>query len=273
MCRLWATNACRYPTSRTVIWPASSVVVTRSPYRLQLCKRRELRIVYMWQHADQPKAPRLLWVHAAPLLTALDGATWLETTRHLRLMGWDVVLLGEGPRGHHVVGGVEIQCLPKPGRYLIGTVLFHLSVLRLIIKHFDEIDVLLFHQMSAIWLLPLKFLRAVMGRSYPKLVMDTRDLPTTESGFKNRLRSAYFSLVHWFANHAADGQTAITRRMVELVSIPADNLWGIWPSGVEVARFADAEDGRVWPQADQPIRLCYIGSLIWNGIWFLFAKR
>ncbi len=215
----------------------------------------------MWQHAERHKAPRLLWVHAAPLLSALDGATWLETTRHLRLIGWDVVLLGEGPRGPHDVGGVEVQCLPKPGRYFVGTVLFHLSVLRLIIRHFNEVDVILFHQMSAIWFLPLKLLRTVMGRRHPKFVMDTRDLPTTEGGFKNRLRTAYFSFVHWLANHVADGQTAITERMVELVNIPADNLWGIWPSGVEVARFADAQDGRMWPRQDQPVRLCYVGKL------------
>lgn len=215
----------------------------------------------MRHNTDQHRAPRLLWVHAAPLLSALDGATWIETTRHLRNMGWDVVLLGEGPRGAHVVDGVEIQCRPKSGKYVIGTALFHLSVLSMTIRHFSEIDILLFHQMSAIWLFPLKLLRMVMGQAYPKFVMDTRDLPTTEKGFKKHLRSAYFTFVHWLANHVADGQTAITHRMVELVDIPADNLWGIWPSGVEVERFSSAQDGRIWPQDDQPIRLCYVGKL------------
>lgn len=215
----------------------------------------------MKSYPAQDSSLRILWIQAAPLHVALDAATWLETTRHLRNQGCEVVLIGEGPADVTEVDGVTIECIPKPDIYFLGTVLFQLAAVRFTLDHMDRFDVVLFHQMSAPWLLPLRILRGLRGREFPRFVMDTRDLPTTEGGLKNRLRSAYFKLVHWFANRTAHGQTVITPRMAELVKIPSHRLWGIWPSGVDVERFAGARDGRKWPGQDEPVKLCYVGKL------------
>jgi len=213
------------------------------------------------QQGAKRQHSRLLWVHAASLQSALDSATWVETTRHLRHLGWDVILIGEGPRGRHEVAGVDIYCLPKPDRYLWGTIAFHLGLVRFILGSEGAIDIILFHQMSALWLLPLRQLNRLLGRKRPVFVMDTRDLPTTEGGVKNRLRTAYFNFVHWSTNRFADGQTVITPRMAELVDVPGTKLWGIWPSGVDIARFSAAREGRRWPTGDESVRLCYVGKL------------
>ena len=50
--------------------------------------------------------------------------------------------------------------------------------------------------------------------------------------------------------------------MAELVHIPDEQLWGIWPSGVEADRFAVAAKGRHWPYQGEPIRLVYIGVFL-----------
>jgi glycosyltransferase involved in cell wall biosynthesis len=91
--------------------------------------------------------------------------------------------------------------------------------------------------------------------------MDTRDLDAREGTLRNRLRRWFFRAAHWLANRFADGQTAITMRMAELVGIPDSQLWGIWPSGVQLDQFTAAQDGRRWPKDGEPIQLIYIGKM------------
>ncbi len=201
---------------------------------------------------------RLAWVSPVTA-TKLDSATWLDTTRELRRQGVDVTLITVGPPGKHVYRGIEVLNVPRPSIYLLGQVIFHLHVLRYLLAHRRSLDVVLFHQISAVWLLPLRLL----GRGRPRLVMDTRDMPDFDSrDLKVRLRNGLFDLVTGLAARLADGQTAITPRMAELVHIPPHQLWGIWPSGVDAERFAAAAPGRRWPGADEPIRLVYVGVFL-----------
>lgn len=206
-------------------------------------------------------ASHLLWVYNASPAVALGVTTRLEVTRALRKLGWRVTLLLEGPAGHESVGGVEVLCIPKPQVYLLGYCAFHTRLLRLIARDWTTADVVLFHQMSAPWILPLRLVRRLLGRERPLLVMDTRDLNPIGHGLKFRLRIGFYSLVHRLANRWADGQTAITPRMAELVRIPHSRLWGTWPSGVDTERFASVQDSREWPAAEDPIHLTYIGAL------------
>lgn len=201
---------------------------------------------------------RLLWV--SPVTSdKLDSATWVDTTRELRQQGVDVTLITIGPAGKHSYRGVEVLNIPRPAVYLFGQVLFHLGLLRFLLPRLRDYDVVLFHQLSAVWLLPLRLL----GRRRPRLVMDTRDMVDfTTTSLKVRLRTAWFDLITRLAARFADGQTAITPRMAELVQIPAEQLWGIWPSGVETERFAAAAKARHWPFQNEPIRLVYVGVFL-----------
>ena len=206
--------------------------------------------------------PRLLWIyHATPGIN-LSVTTQLEATRALRKLGWDVTLVLEGPDGEQMVEGMPVYCLQQPRIYLLGYALFHLKLLRFILRHWSDYDILYAHQMSYLWLQPLRLLRALQRRSRPLIVMDTRDLVSVSRRLKARLQNQYYNLAHWVANHFSDGQTAITEPMAELVKIPQSMLWGIWPSGVDVTQFAPAYADRRWPDEDQPVDLMYIGVLL-----------
>ena len=206
-------------------------------------------------------SPHVAWSHAAPLATSLDSATWLETTRELRKSGWRVTLISQGPAGQHTIRGVEVYCLPHSQRYAFGTFEFHLRLIRFLLARLKTFDVILFHQLSAPWLLAIRFLRQLMGGNRPLLIMDTRDQNAVDGSLRNRMRIAYFSLAHRISNRWADGQTAITERMAELAHIPPEQLLGIWPSGVDAARFGRVHEGRSWPEADEPVHLIYFGKL------------
>ncbi len=205
--------------------------------------------------------PHIVWVYPEPLASALDSATWLETTRTLRELGWPVTLVVQGPAGQHCLQGVEVCCVPKPQVYVVGVCVFHMRFLRYLFRRRGTVDAILFHQMSAPWLLPLRSVRSLVGWQRPVLVMDTRDLVAAEGTLRSWLRSRFFRMAHFLANRWADGQTAITARMAKLVDIPPSRLWGIWPSGVDLERFTPARVGRQWPREGELIRLIYVGKL------------
>jgi glycosyltransferase involved in cell wall biosynthesis len=204
-----------------------------------------------------------VWVFSAPIAERLDNATWVDTTNELRALGWKVTLIGMGPAGPHYVRGVETYCIPRPDIYLLGHALFHRDVARHLLEQWDQIDVVLFNQDSAAYLLPLRFWRTLSGRDGPQFVMDTRDRRDFKTGsLKAMLRLAFIRLNHWLAKILADGQTTITSRYAALIAIPEKQLWGIWPSGVYPQQFAAAAAKRIWPAEDKPIRLVYIGMLV-----------
>ena len=206
--------------------------------------------------------PRVVWVSARPIGTALDSATWLETTRELREQGWPITLVGEGPSGAHDIQGVAVHCLPKPEVYGLGYFLFHLGLWRFLFQRRSECDAILFHQKSAPWILPLRLLRKLGGWQAPLLTMDTRDVVAVGTSLRNQTRRLFFRCAHGLANRWADGQTAITPRMAQLVGIPSAQLWGTWPSGVDLERFRPAQTGRMWPGPEEPIHLMYIGTFV-----------
>lgn len=205
--------------------------------------------------------PHLVWVYGSPP-SKLDAGTWLETSSELCKLGWRVTLVASGPAGQQCIGGVEVLRIPKPQVYLLRLVVFHIRLLRLLAQMWATIDVILFHSMSAPWLLPLRLVRRLTGKRRPLLVMDVRDLDVPGGNFKNRFRVLFYGFMHRLANRWADGQTAITQRMADLVRIPPQQLWGIWPSGVNLDRFAPAQTARRWPSDGDPIHLVYVGAIL-----------
>ena len=114
---------------------------------------------------------RLAWV--SPVTPwKLDSVTWLDTTRELRRLGIEVTLLAAGPAGTHTYRGIDVVNIPRPEVYFVSRLVFHLRVLRYLLPRLRQLDVILFHPISAIWLFPLR----LAGRGRPALVMDSRDL-------------------------------------------------------------------------------------------------
>lgn len=221
--------------------------------------------------------PHLLWVYTESPETALDAATWLETTRELRALGWHVTLATptvplstelSSPNGtaeERRVRDVTVTYVPRPDLYFFGQILFHWKLLRRLLGEWRTVDVVLVHQMSLLWMMPVKLLRWLRpGPGWgkrPRLVMDTRDLNPVQGGLKTKLRVWFYARMHQLANCCADGQTTITEQMATLVNVPRRKLWGTWPSGVTPETFALATEHRQWPNAEEPIRLIYIGRL------------
>lgn len=218
----------------------------------------------MPQNRTAAHSPHLVWVYPDTLSNNLYTAPRLEITRELRESGWRVTLIAptDGAAGQQTIQGVEVLCLPRFQRYFLKHLTFHMRVLAVLARQWNTIDYILFHQMSLPWLLPLRLVRLLSGRQRPLLVMDTRDLYLPGPRLKQRVRVFFEQRMHALANRWADGQTAITRRMAELVRIPPDHLWGIWPSGVRIERFAPAQQARRWPQENEAVCLIYIGMLI-----------
>jgi len=201
---------------------------------------------------------RLAWV--SPVTPwKLDSVTWLDTTRELRRLGIEVTLLAAGPAGTHTYRGIDVVNIPRPEVYFVSRLVFHLRVLRYLLPRLRQLDVILFHPISAIWLFPLR----LAGRGRPALVMDSRDLlDFGTTTLKARLRNGLERLTYRLATRLADGQTAITPRLAQLVGIPPRQLWGIWPSGVDPDAFAVSRAARRWPAEGEPVRLVYAGIFL-----------
>ncbi len=179
-------------------------------------------------------------------------------------MGWRVTLIGSGPKGDREVNGVQVLCIPTPRIYILRQLVFHAQVLAMVLKAWSTIDIILFHEMSGAWVLPLRALRWITGRARPALAMDTRTLFMTDrerASGRDRLRKWYLDLMTRAGNRWADGRLAITQRMAGAIGIPPATLWGTWPSGVDVDEFSEPARKRRWPSDGEPIRLIYIGTL------------
>lgn len=207
------------------------------------------------------KQSHLVWVYPDSLFETLDSTTWIETTQELRQLGWQVSLISIGPSGKSAIRDIQLTCFSPPNIYFLRQVIFHILVLSMILQSFKDIDIILFHQMSVPWLLPIKILRRIAGPPFPLLVVDTRTVPMTIMTWKDRLRAWFYNLMNIIANRWADGQTAITIRMARLVQVPSHKLWGIWPSGVNLNLFSSAISNRSWPADGEYLRLIYIGAL------------
>lgn len=207
------------------------------------------------------RKPTMAWVLTDDLTWVLHATARLEPTRELRSLGWDVTLIAAGSGESLQIRGVDVETVALPKVYLIRQLIYHWRVLRRLWAQRDRLDILFCQQISFVWLLPVKMWRTMTGRKRPFLVMDTRDINSADGGLKTELRVQFYSLMHKIANRFADGQTAITPKMAQLVNIPVDKLWGIWPSGVTIETFAGAAQKRSWPQDGESIHLMYIGRL------------
>ena len=209
-------------------------------------------------------SPSLIWVFTDSLADQLDAVSWLEPTNFLRRQGWDVSLITAGPARQTEIKGVPVTTIQKPDIYLLRQAIFHLRVLRYIAGLWSETDIVLFHQMSAPWLLPLRVIRWLRRRPFPIVIMDTRTapmIPSEAATRKDRLRTKFDNLMNRIANPTADGQTAITKRMADMMGIPDAKLLGVWPSGVFLERFAPAREKRNWEGIEEELHLVYIGAL------------
>lgn len=213
---------------------------------------------------EQPKERNLIWVYTGSLDEDLDAASWLETTKHLREMGWRVTLIHAGPSELKEINEIEVSSVPKPDIYLVRQAIFHLRILREVSRQWQPTSIIFFHQMSAPWLLPLRYLRQIMGRELPLIIMDTRTAPMIPKELatrRDRLRTLFDNGINYIANYMADGQTAITKRMAQMMGIPDQKLLGIWPSGVNYDSFSVAQQNRNWDKVDEEVHVIYVGAL------------
>lgn len=208
--------------------------------------------------------PFLLWISPGRLEAALDASTWLETTRELRYLGWDMMLLESGKSGNHTINGVEVHSISNPDIYILRQVIYHLKIVFFILAKWSKVHLILFSQTTIPWLIPLILFRKLVGSNFPLFVMDTRTVPMEDmrvASLKDRIRAWFYNTSNKIGNRLVDGQTAITKRMAERVQIPEGKLWGVWPSGADIELFARSKSKRHWPSEGEPIRLIYIGVL------------
>lgn len=207
---------------------------------------------------------KLLWVAPGNPEKSLDSATWLDTSRELNCSGWDVTLLAVGDGKPKTLRGVHVYGVSRPEVYLMRQFVFHARVLSYIRRRLDSTDVVLFHSMSAPWMIALAMFLRLRNRRRPVLVMDTRTVdmaPASRGRWKDSIRRNYHAFVEKNVNRWVDGRLAITPRMADYVNIPREKLWGVWPSGVDAELFQPAQSERTWPASGDPIQLVYVGVL------------
>lgn len=215
---------------------------------------------------QQKKAahPLVIYIVSGRLKHQLDATSKLRIAYELGQQGWRVNMLSADEKGAQFSEGIEVICLPVPDIYMLRQVFFHLKMASFVLSKWATVEVVLFSQISAPFVFLLKLWRQLRGDSLPLFVMDTRTVPMEDkhtASLRDKIRGLFYNNMNTFANRWADGQTSITSRMAEVVKIPADCLWGVWPSGADVEKFIPAQKMRQWPQKGEPVQLAYIGVL------------
>jgi glycosyltransferase involved in cell wall biosynthesis len=218
----------------------------------------------------------LIWVTPNDLRTTMDAATFLDTAEEMRKLDWKVSLVSGAPPEIKNVRGIEITPIPSPEIYFLGQHIFHQRALRFIKHQRPPADVVLFQDVSGLWLLGLCPWRHLRRRSRPLIVFDTRSVympdKSARRDLKGIVREAYLKAITLLANRWADGQTAITERLAKSIQIPEEKIWGFWPSGVTPERFSSAAEDRHWPAPDEDIQLIYVGSTHYERNLLTLAK-
>lgn len=207
---------------------------------------------------------KLLWLAPGNPEKSLDSATWLDTSRELNRSGWDVTLIAVGDNKKKMLKGIQLYSISRPEIYLMRQFVFHARALSYIYRRLDATDVVLFHSMSAPWMLALAMLLRLRKRRLPALVMDTRTVdmaPASRGRWKDSVRRNFHAFIEKSVNRWVDGRLAITPRMADYVKIPREILWGVWPSGVDAELFKPAQSSRTWPARGESIQLVYVGVL------------
>ncbi len=209
-------------------------------------------------------SPCIIWVYPSFLAEELFSAPTLEVTRICRQAGWQVQLLIFGNPGQNDVQGVDVVSFQAPEIYFVKQLWFHIQVIHFLRRFPEGIDILFIGPVSLIWFLPFQFFKFFTHRSKPLLVLDTRtiQMETREkASIRDLLRGSYRSFMNKIANHWVDGQTTITFRMAEILCIPQQKLWGVWPSGVNLEKFSAARAHRNWSGTEDAVKLVYTGIL------------
>jgi glycosyltransferase involved in cell wall biosynthesis len=185
-----------------------------------------------------------------------------------------VDLIAFGPDGKYVAEDVEVICVASPDIYFFRHLFFHMRIMPYILRNWGQIDAILITQVSLLWLIPLRLLNP-FSKKHPLLVMDTRTVPMEsmeKSTLKDKLRGRFSLLMNGLVNILADGQTTITQRMANLLRIPPRQLWGTWPSGVNLDTFSLDGQNRRWPGREDSVQLIYIGMLNFERNLMTFCR-
>lgn len=209
-----------------------------------------------------PHRPTLLWIQSLDLSQILDAETFLVPSQLLREKGWNVILTQAAPDAATITLDNGLLNVPRRPIYLLGQILLHLQIIRWMLGR-DDIDIVMFHEVSSAWLLPIPLLYRLARRRRPFVVMDARTLHMGGGarGMKDHLRSLYYRYAHRLSDLWVDGHLTITPRIAEALEIGPTRLLGVWPSGVDPGKFEAAPAARRWPIDDEPVRLVYIGSM------------
>jgi glycosyltransferase involved in cell wall biosynthesis len=209
--------------------------------------------------------PVIFWIADNDLSQSLHAGTWLETTRHLREMRWKVHLLSANPHaGECEVRGVKVRFFAKPNIFFIQQLLFHWKIWRWMLGSEKTSAIVLFHEISAGWMLLFQWLNRFIWKRDFSFVMDTRTLPMEPEvnlPLRTKLRRKYVTFCSQHSAEWFDGRMVITPAMAEVFGIPEEKLWATWSSGVVPELFADCADLRQFPQETEPIVLIYIGCM------------
>jgi glycosyltransferase involved in cell wall biosynthesis len=209
--------------------------------------------------------PVLYWIADNDLSQSLHAGTWLETTRHLREMGWVVDLFSpHSQEGEREVRGVKVRFFAKPNLFFVQQLLYHWKIWRWMLGSETTSAVVLFHEISAGWMLVFQRLNQWLWKRDFSFVMDTRTLPMEPEenlALRTKLRRKYVTFCSQHGAEWFDGRMVITPAMAEVLGIPQEKLWATWSSGVVPELFAACEDFRQFPQAAEPIVLIYIGCM------------
>lgn len=214
----------------------------------------------------RPKStsPHVAWIYSGSLKERLDAATFLTTTQELRNSGWKVTLIAVGDPSQTTIRGVEVSHISRPEIYILRQIIFHFRVAKKLYQQIEDIDILLFHELSAPWLILFLGFLKLTAKKRPLFVMDTRTLPMEpedKANWKERLRGAFSIKMNEVANSLFDGRTTITKRMAESLKVPPKKLWGVWHSGVQLDLFSSAVQSRKSAQPNEPINIIYIGCM------------
>jgi glycosyltransferase involved in cell wall biosynthesis len=210
------------------------------------------------------KQPLLVWLYPGRLDQVLHAQRLLVITTELCSLGWQVVLISAGPAGKRVIDGTETTCIPMNNIFFLRQFIFHVRFYWLLIKYDIKPDVIMFEQMSAPWMFPVHFVRFLKRRRRPLLALDIRslhmDVPKKQ-GVTGWLRGCFHKLSGRYAKLWVDGYLTITTRMADFMQLQDKQLWGVWPSGVDLELFRPIQKSHIWPKDDMPVRLIYIGTL------------
>ena len=209
--------------------------------------------------------PVIYWIADNDLSQSLHAGTWLEPTRHLREMGWEVHLLSSNlQKGEREVRGVKVRFFAKPNIFFIQQMLYHWKSWRWMLANKKTSAIVLFHEMSAGWMLLFQWLNRFLWKRDFSFVMDTRTLPMEPEenlALRTKLRRKYVTFCSHHGAEWFDGRMVITPAMAEVLGIPEEKLWATWSSGVVPELFVDCADIRQFPQEAEPIILIYIGCM------------